>query len=53
LAQSLRALELDNPDGTGAAAIYLTDLSMNFKEIGERFLGAPMKDFSRVSLKSS
>lgn len=53
LAQSLRSMELDNPDGTGATTIYLTDLSMNFKEIGERFLGTPMKDFSRVSLKSS
>ncbi|GAH03685.1 unnamed protein product, partial [marine sediment metagenome] len=30
---------------------YLTDLSMNFKEIGERFLGEPMYNVSRVALK--
>jgi hypothetical protein len=51
LAQSLNELGLENPEGTGSTAIYLTDLSMNFKEIGERFLGEPMKNFSRVSLK--
>lgn len=53
LAQSLKEKGIDNPVGKGSTAIYLTDLSMNFKEIGERFLGEPMKDFSRVSLKSS
>ena len=53
LAQGLREQGIDNPGGKGGTAIYLTDLSMNFKEIGERFLGEPMKDFSRVSLKSS
>jgi glutamate racemase len=53
LAHSLREQGIDNPEGKGSTAIYLTDLSMNFKEIGERFLGEPMKDFSRVSLKSS
>lgn len=51
LAQKLNELGLENPEGTGRTAIYLTDLSMNFKEIGERFLGEPMKNFSRVSLK--
>jgi glutamate racemase len=51
LAQSLKDLDLENLRGTGSTAIYLTDLSMNFKEIGERFLGEPMKNFSRVSLK--
>ncbi|KPK63670.1 hypothetical protein AMJ83_05565 [candidate division WOR_3 bacterium SM23_42] len=51
LARSLRDLDLENHEGKGSTAIYLTDLSMNFKEIGERFLGEPMKNFSRVSLK--
>jgi len=51
LAQNLTDLGLANPEGAGSTAIYLTDLSMNFKEIGERFLGEPMKNFSRVSLK--
>ncbi len=41
---------MDNPQGKGLVAIYLTDLSQNFKEIGERFLGEPMKNFARVSL---
>jgi len=53
LAQSLKDKALENPAGNGTTAIYLTDLSMNFKEIGERFLGEPMKNFSRVSLKRS
>jgi glutamate racemase len=53
LAHNLKDAALDNPAGTGSTAIYLTDLSMNFKEIGERFLGEPMVNFSRVSLKSS
>ncbi|MBE0433058.1 glutamate racemase [candidate division WOR-3 bacterium] len=53
LAQSLKDLKLANPGAAGSTAIYLTDLSVNFKEIGERFLGEPMKNFSRVSLKES
>lgn len=53
LAQSLDKLDMKNPSGAGDIGIYLTDLSMNFKEIGERFLGEPMKNFSRVSLKST
>ncbi len=53
LAQNLDKLDMKNPSGTGDTSIYLTDLSMNFKEIGERFLGEPMKNFSRVSLKSN
>jgi glutamate racemase len=53
LAQNLAELDMKNPSGAGDTGIYLTDLSMNFKEIGERFLGEPMKNFSRVSLKST
>ena len=52
LAQALKELKIENPEGTGSTSIYLTDLSMNFKEIGERFLGEPMKSVSRVSLKA-
>ncbi|UCD06381.1 MAG: glutamate racemase [candidate division WOR-3 bacterium] len=51
LAKNLRELDMENNRGAGSTAIYLTDLSMNYKEIGERFLGEPMKNFSRVSLK--
>lgn len=51
LAQDLGKRGFVNPDGEGKTMIYLTDLSMNFKEIAERFLGEPMRDFSRVSLK--
>lgn len=51
LAEQLKELNMENPGLTGSMSIYLTDLSMNFKEIGERFLGEPMKDFARVSLK--
>ncbi len=50
LAQQLRQMKLGNPEGGGKVSIYLTDLSMNFKEIGERFLGEPLKNFYRVSL---
>lgn len=53
LAQNLKNLALENPGGAGSTAIYLTDLSVNFKEIGERFLGEPMKNFSRVALKET
>ena len=53
LAGKLKELDMENPGAGGRMSIYLTDLSMNFKEIGERFLGEPMKDFARVSLKSS
>jgi len=42
--------QLLNSEGKGRISIYLTDLSQNFKEIGERFLGEPMKNFARVSL---
>ncbi len=38
-----------NPSGKGAVTIYLTDFSMNFKEIAERFLGEPMSNFFRVA----
>lgn len=52
LARELKRLSLEH-SGTGALSIYLTDLSMNFKEIGERFLGEPMRNFSRVALKTT
>ena len=52
LVQQLREMKLDNPKGDGKVSIYLTDLSMNFKEIGERFLGEPMKNFYRVSIST-
>ncbi len=51
LAQHLERLNLEHSERGGSLSIYLTDLSMNFQQIGERFLGEPMKNFSRVSLK--
>ncbi len=51
LALELKRLNIEHP-GAGTLSIYLTDLSMNFKEIGERFLGEPMSNFSRVTLKT-
>lgn len=53
LAHELKSLDLENPAGDGSISIYLTDLSMNFKEIGERFLGEPMHNVSRVALKGT
>ena len=50
LAQELEKLSIENPHGNGNIYIYLTDLSMNFKEISERFLGEPIKNVSRVAL---
>ncbi len=50
LKDELQRRSLLNPSGRGKMSIYLTNLSQNFKEIGERFLGEPMKDFARVSL---
>lgn len=52
LLRMLKEKRLENIKGEGNLSIYLTDLSMNFKEIGERFLGEPMRNFSRVSLGS-
>ena len=52
LAQKLRELAMEKSTAGGSMSIYLTDLSMNFKEIGERFLGEPMANFARVALKS-
>jgi glutamate racemase len=49
LAHALKEKGLAKNEGTGTITIYLTDLSMNFKEIGERFLGEPMMNFSRVA----
>jgi glutamate racemase len=34
----------------GSCRFYLTDLSPNFRTIGERFLGEPMQDVIRVSV---
>ncbi|MGB3478578.1 MAG: glutamate racemase [bacterium] len=51
VAEELRKLDLECGEQGGDLAIYLTDLSMNFKEIGERFLGEPMRNFSRITLK--
>jgi len=58
LAQELKRLDLENPisqekrrPSSSKITIYLTDLSINFKDIGERFLGEPMKNVSRISLK--
>ncbi len=50
LKDELQRRSLLNPSGSGKMSIYLTNLSQNFKEIGERFLGEPMKNFARVSL---
>lgn len=50
LKHSLKEMKLDNPAGRGNISIYLTDLSMNYKEIGERFLGEALRNISRVSL---
>ena len=51
VAEELERLDLEHREPGGDLAIYLTDLSMNFKDIGERFLGEPMRNFSRVTLK--
>ena len=53
VAGELHSLDLERSKKEGSLTIYLTDLSMNFKEIGERFLGEPMKNFSRVALKGT
>ncbi|MEO0137140.1 MAG: glutamate racemase [candidate division WOR-3 bacterium] len=50
LAESLTERNLLNPQGRGSIAIYLTDFSMNFKEIAERFLGEPLRNYFRASL---
>jgi len=34
----------------GSCRFYLTDLSPNFRTIGERFFGEPMGDVARVSI---
>jgi glutamate racemase len=53
VAEELQRLDIKRNTEHGSLMIYLTDLSMNFKEIGERFLGEPMKNFSRVTLKGA
>ncbi|MBN2379079.1 glutamate racemase [candidate division WOR-3 bacterium] len=35
----------------GMSRFYLTDLSPNFRTVGERFLGSPIQDVTRVSVK--
>jgi hypothetical protein len=35
----------------GVLSVYLSDLSPNFKEIGQRFLGEPLGDVAVVKLK--
>jgi glutamate racemase len=50
MADALRRTGLGNAGKGGEMSIYLTDLSMNFKSIGERFLGEPMTNFSRVAI---
>jgi glutamate racemase len=53
LGRELKKLDIASDTKHGSLSIYLTDLSMNFKEIGERFLGEPMANFSRVALKKT
>lgn len=53
LAYLLAERDLLNPSGNGNINIYLTDLSINFKEIAERFLGEPLKNYFRAGLSSS
>lgn len=53
LQRELRRLDALSDASAGSLSIYLTDFSMNFKEIGERFLGEPMENFSRVNLKGA
>jgi glutamate racemase len=53
LSRELERLDSLSEASIGDLMIYLTDLSMNFREIGERFLGEPMKNVSRVSLKKT
>jgi len=53
LGRELAKHDIESDIQQGSLTIYLTDLSMNFKEIGERFLGEPMANFSRVALKKA
>lgn len=52
IARSLAEKDLFNPTGKGNITVYLTDFSMNFKEIAERFLGETLKNYFRASLSS-
>ncbi len=49
LANLLNKEALLNPSGKGNITVYLTDFSMNFKEIAERFLAEPLRNFFRVA----
>ncbi len=53
LAYVLAEKDLLNPSGEGNITVYLTDFSMNFKEIAERFLGEPLKNYFRAGLSST
>ncbi|MGB9721949.1 MAG: glutamate racemase [bacterium] len=37
-----------NPSGNGNITVYLTDFSINFKEIAERFLGESLRNYFRA-----
>ncbi len=41
---------LRGEDKEGSCRFYLTDLSPNFRIVGQRFLGEPMEDVTRVSV---
>lgn len=41
---------LHGEDKEGSCRFYLTDLSPNFRIVGQRFLGEPMEDVTRVSV---
>ncbi len=53
LAYLLAEKDLLNPSGEGNITVYLTDFSMNFKEIAEKFLGEPLKNYFRAALSST
>jgi len=40
-----------NPGGAGRCRFYLSDLAPNFQTVGERFLGEPMGEVMRASVK--
>lgn len=53
LANLLAEKNLLSSSGKGDITVYLTDFSMNFKEIAERFLGEPLKNYFRAGLSST
>lgn len=50
LASRLQNGGLANTSGNGSTTIYVTDLSMNFKTIAERFLGGTVGNVARVAM---